>query len=153
VERVVALLRVEADRSGVRLQVDRPDDLPAVDVDASQIEQVLLNVILNAIEASPGKAVVRIHVRLEHEAVIVEVTDEGPGIPPEHMERIFSPFFTTKEKGTGLGLPTAQRIVLAHHGLIQFESAVGVGTVARIRLPMGAAAPGTRPGGAVETTV
>jgi signal transduction histidine kinase len=137
VERVVALLRVEADRAGVTLRVDRCEDLPAIALDALQIEQVLLNVILNAIQASPPASVVRIHERLQVDA-IVEVTDEGPGIPPEHRCQIFSPFFTTKEKGTGLGLPIAQRIVLSHHGRIDIDASARRGTCVRIQLPLDA---------------
>ena len=136
VERVVALLRVEADRAGVALRIDRCEDLPAVALDALQIEQVLLNVTLNAIQASPPGSAVRIHEVLHHAHAIVEVTDEGPGIPAEHMEQIFHPFFTTKERGTGLGLAIAQRIVLSHRGRIDVGPAARRGTCVRIQLPV-----------------
>jgi signal transduction histidine kinase len=136
VERVVALLRVEADRAGVALRVDRCEDLPAVALDALQIEQVLLNVTLNAIQASPPGSAVRIHEGLHHVHAIVEVIDEGPGIPADHMEQIFRPFFTTKERGTGLGLAIAQRIVLSHRGRIDVGPAATRGTRVRIQLPV-----------------
>lgn len=136
VERAVALLRVEADRAGVTLRVDRCDVPANVTLDAEQIEQVLLNVILNAVQASPRGSDVRMQERLEREHAIVEVMDEGPGIPAEHIGDIFSPFFTTKEKGTGLGLSIAQRIVLRHHGRIDVDSRPGCGTCVRILLPV-----------------
>jgi signal transduction histidine kinase len=136
VERVAALLRAEADRVGVTLQVGRRESVAAVTVDALQIEQVLLNVILNAIQASPAGATVRIDERLEHEDVVVEVTDQGGGIPAEQLGQIFSPFFTTKEQGTGLGLSIAQRIVVSHRGRVSVDSSPGHGTCVRIHLPL-----------------
>ncbi len=144
VERAVELLRVEGDRAGVSLRIDRAGDLPPVTLDVSQIEQVLLNVILNAIQAGPPGSAVSVRERSDGEEAIVEVADEGPGIPPDRIEHIFSPFFTTRDKGTGLGLPIAQRIVAAHHGAIDVESSVGHGTRVRIRLPVRGAAPEAR---------
>ena len=132
----MALLRVEADRAGVTLRVDGCEDLPAIALDALQLEQVLLNVILNAIQASPVGAQVHIDERLERERVVIEVTDVGSGIPAEHLDQIFSPFFTTKEQGTGLGLSIAQRIVLSHRGRINVDSSPGHGTCVRIHLPL-----------------
>jgi signal transduction histidine kinase len=140
-ERVVALLHVEADRAGVTLRVDDSGNLPAAPLDALQIEQVFLNVILNAIQASPNGSEVRIHARLHHESIVVEVTDAGPGIPPDQMTQVFTPFFTTKDTGTGLGLPIAQRIVAAHRGRIEIGPNPGRGTRVRIVLPVFAAMP------------
>ena len=136
VERAVALLSVQAERVGVTLRVEDDGPLPAVALDAQQIEQVLLNVILNAIQASPSGAEVRIRDRLERDDVIVDVVDEGTGVPAEHRTQIFSPFFTTKDTGTGLGLPVAQRIVQSHNGHIEVSSTVGRGTCVSIRLPL-----------------
>jgi two-component system, NtrC family, sensor histidine kinase HydH len=133
---VAALLRAQAERAGVTLNVDRQPVLPPVTLDALQIEQVLLNVILNAIQASRPNSEVRVRELQEGDEAIIEVIDDGPGIPPEQMTQIFAPFFTTKDTGTGLGLPIAQRIVLAHRGRLQVESTSGHGTAVRVRLPI-----------------
>lgn len=136
VERVVALLRVEAERSGVILDVDRAAPMPDASIDASQIEQVLLNVILNAIQVSPPGSCIRVRERLDQQDALIDVIDEGPGIPAEHLDHIFGPFFTTREKGTGLGLAIAQRIVMAHDGRIDVRETSEHGTCFRIRLPV-----------------
>ncbi|GAC1455797.1 MAG: ATP-binding protein [Gemmatimonadaceae bacterium] len=138
VERVTALLGVEAERSGVMLDVDRSATMPDISIDALQIEQVLLNVILNAIQASPPGSCVRVRERLDQQEAVIDVIDEGRGIPTEHLEHIFSPFFTTREKGTGLGLAIAYRIVMTHDGHIAVQQTSECGTCVRIRLPIGA---------------
>ena len=143
VERVVALVRVEAERAGVMLSVDRSAPIPDASIDAQQIEQVLLNVILNAIQASPRGSCVRVRERRDEKEVLVDVIDEGSGIPAEHLGQIFSPFFTTREKGTGLGLAIAQRIVMTHHGHIEVAQTSARGTCVRIRLPIDASTPQT----------
>ena len=97
--------------------------------------QVILNVVLNAIQASPSDEVVRIHLSMEPGWGTIDVIDEGPGIAPEHVSRIFDPFFTTKARGTGLGLATSQRIVAAHGGTITALPGSPAGTSFRIRLP------------------
>ena len=133
---VLALLAVEADHAGIALVIDRRERLPSITLDALQIQQVLFNVILNAIQASGQGSSVRIREYTDDEDAIIEVTDEGGGIPPEQIAQIFAPFFTTKESGTGLGLAIAQRIVFAHHGRIDVTSSQGRGTSVRIRLPI-----------------
>jgi signal transduction histidine kinase len=138
VTQVVMLLRVEADRAQVTLELE-PRTLVAFDVaiDPLQIEQVLLNVILNAIQATPsGKRVVVREDVQEHEA-IVDVVDEGSGISPEDLPRVFDPFFTTKEKGTGLGLAIAHHIVVKHQGRLEVQQTSSRGTSVRIGLPVG----------------
>jgi two-component system sensor histidine kinase HydH len=117
-ERVVRLLRVESERAQVRLETEGVATRLDVWVDPLQIEQVLLNVVLNAIQASPAGTRILIREQLDHQQAVLDVVDEGPGIPAEHLSSVFSPFFTTKEKGTGLGLAIAQRIVTAHDGRI-----------------------------------
>jgi signal transduction histidine kinase len=154
VDRVLALLGGEAERQGVRLRVDRRDEeCPPVTLDAAQIEQVLLNVILNAIQASSPGAVVHLDHRLELECAIVDVTDEGSGMSPAHAAEAFAPFFTTKDAGTGLGLAIAQRIVAAHRGWIEIESSVGRGTRVRIGLPVRAPVPAATADASAETLV
>lgn len=137
VDRVVALLGTEADRRGVRLVVDGRGSDSSVQIDAEQITQVLFNVVLNAIQASPEGGRVTISRSTATGQAMLCVDDEGPGIAPEHMARIFEPFFTTKHRGTGLGLAVSQRIVAAHGGTIELERRVPRGTSVRIRLPLG----------------
>ena len=137
VERIAALLRPEAGKKDVRLVQEYPDspaDL-ALNLDPDQMTQVILNVALNAIQASPSGGVVRMRVSAEPGWGTIDVIDQGPGIAPEHLARIFDPFFTTKTRGTGLGLATSQRIVSAHRGTIAAMPGSPTGTLFRIRLP------------------
>lgn len=140
---VVVLLRVEAERARVALEVEQADTPIDVSIDALQIEQALLNVALNAIQATPpgGRVVIREHV--DREEAVVDVIDGGAGIAADHLPRIFSPFFTTREKGTGLGLAIAHRIVTSHGGYIEVRQTSARGTCFRIRLPI-AGLPGPR---------
>jgi two-component system sensor histidine kinase HydH len=149
VQRVLALARVEADRASVMIGADIPPAEPEASIDPEQIQQVLLNVVLNAIQASPSGGQVMVRELVEPPEVVIDVSDEGPGIPEEHLPRIFSPFFTTREKGTGLGLAIAHRIVTAHGGSMEALQRVdGRGARVRIRLPI--AGPG-RQGQAAPT--
>jgi len=136
VSHVAALLRPEAERAGVTVDVERRSDLPAVRVDPEQLEQVIFNVTLNAIQASLPGGRVTIQERREGDEAVVEIADHGPGIAAEHLDRVFEPFFTTKERGTGLGLAISQRIVAAHHGALEVRAARPSGTIVRIRLPL-----------------
>jgi two-component system sensor histidine kinase HydH len=136
VNRAVALLRVESEQANVNLTIDRNDERVIVSVDAMQIEQALLNVILNAIQASPRGSCVRVLETSNGHQAVVDVVDEGLGIPNADVSRIFSPFFTTREKGTGLGLAVAHRIVSEHGGTIHVERTSERGTCVRICLPL-----------------
>jgi two-component system, NtrC family, sensor histidine kinase HydH len=136
IDRVRGVLAGEADRAAVGLRVDRRDGDHRVTLDAAQIEQVLLNVVLNAIQASPRGSLVQIVHRVQHERVIVDVLDSGAGMSRDQAAQAFAPFFTTKDTGTGLGLAVAQRIVLAHQGSIEIASNPGHGTCVRIALPI-----------------
>ena len=95
-----------------------------------------MNVVSNAIDASPPGAHVRVRETTDSAWNVIEVIDEGSGIAPEHLPRIFEPFFTTKDKGTGLGLAISSRIVAAHGGEIDARPNAGRGTIVRIRLPL-----------------
>ena len=140
VERTTSLVEHRAQLSGVELERDLLADLPPVSCDRAQIEQVLLNLVLNAVEAMPegGRVVVRTGTEAATNAVVVQVQDDGPGIPREHLRRIFDPFFSTKEgeKGAGLGLSVAYGIVEAHDGRLNVHSEVGRGTTFTVRLPL-----------------
>jgi len=135
VERVVVLLTPEAEKADVTLDVSGVGDNTEIDADPAQLEQVLLNVVLNAIQANPlGSRVSIVEGRAES-SVVLDVIDQGPGIPDHDRSRIFEPFFTTKKRGTGLGLAITQRIISAHGGTIE-ALADEVGTHMRISLPV-----------------
>jgi len=124
--------------------------LPSVRADAGQLEQVFLNVCLNAYQAmgeAGGTLTVRSLVRADR--VVVEIADTGPGIPPEVRASIFTPFFTTRSNGTGLGLATSVRLLAQHGGLMEFDCPQGGGTVFTISLPVEVPAPRASPGLAV----
>ncbi|HKK71466.1 MAG TPA: ATP-binding protein [Candidatus Krumholzibacteria bacterium] len=138
IDRVMGLLEHRLELGKVRSVVDVAEGLPRVSGDASQIEQILLNLVMNAAEAQPGAGTITVSARPEDDTFIVlEVSDEGTGIEPSHLERVFDPFFTTKDegRGVGLGLSVVYGIVEAHGGTIEVESEVGRGTTFRVRLP------------------
>lgn len=99
------------------------------------LEQVLLNLLLNAVEAMAGRGEITLAARDRANEILIEVSDKGPGISPESRAHIFDPFFTTKEKGTGLGLSISKGLVEEMGGAIEVEPAAGGGTTFRIRLP------------------
>ncbi len=140
--RVVALLHAEAEKKGVHVVSERPAYLPRVALDREQITQVVLNVVLNAIQATERQGEVRIHESAEGPWVVIDVIDQGSGIEPSNAERIFNPFFTTKPRGTGLGLAISQRIVQAHRGTIEMRPRSPMGSTFRIRLPQSGEAAG-----------
>jgi signal transduction histidine kinase len=142
-----ALLRVQAGRADVALDVETGDRSSEVPVDPGQIEQVMLNVVLNAIQASPRGGRVCIREARDSGFARIDIADEGPGIPPELLPRIFEPFFTTKPAGTGLGLAVSSRIVAAHGGSIEAHRRAERGTLMQIRLPICAAEAVRRPSG------
>jgi two-component system NtrC family sensor kinase len=115
-------------------------DLPMVPCDAQQIQQVLVNLLVNAVQASGEGATIHVRTRLDAAGgrVAIEVQDPGSGIAPEHLARIFDPFFTTKEQGKarGLGLAVAYGIVEAHGGTFDVASEPGHGTLFRVWLPL-----------------
>jgi len=136
VNQVAALLRPELERQGVSVETDAGSVWPALRVDPEQIQQVLLNVLLNAVQASPRGSTVRVSGRTEPRFLVIDVGDEGPGIPEEHLAQVFDPFFTTKPHGTGLGLAVSARIVSAHQGSIDARRNPARGTTVSIRLPL-----------------
>jgi signal transduction histidine kinase len=122
------------------LQVDVPSDLPAIAADPNQLQQVLINILLNACDACRAKNVIWISARRSDDGTRIrwEIRDNGSGIPAEHLLAVFDPFFTTKKRGegTGLGLPVAAGIVRNHGGEIALSSTVGVGTTVTVLWPV-----------------
>jgi signal transduction histidine kinase len=120
----------------IDVEEELADDLPAIEAFGTELNQVWTNLIDNAVDAVDGQGRLVLRTRRDGDAVVVEVTDDGPGIPEDVQRRIFDPFFTTKEpgRGTGLGLDTVQRIVARHGGGIEIDSRPGE-TTFRVRLP------------------
>jgi signal transduction histidine kinase len=136
VKETLDLLRPEIENRGITIKEKLARQLPSSPMDPAQIKQALVNLMKNAIQAMTKGGVLRLQTDPGVDGVVVSVADTGGGIPQEQINRIFEPFYTTKKKGTGLGLMIVQRIVRDHHGRIYLESHVGKGTVFRIWLPL-----------------
>ncbi|MBM4123993.1 MAG: PAS domain S-box protein [Nitrospira sp.] len=138
IERVLVLTEHALTANQIRLEKQWQPDLPAVMADRHMMEQVLMNLILNAIQAIKGGGCITIRTRLDEEMCVVDVQDTGCGIPSHLLSRIFDPFFTTKGvgEGTGLGLSVSLGIVERHGGRILVDSEVGKGTTFTLCLPL-----------------
>ena len=134
-EAVLGLLGGDAERRGISLERQIDVGLPKVGGDPERLRQVMMNLALNALEATPSGGRVRVSARVEDREVVMQVDDSGPGIPIELAERIFEPFFTTKASGSGLGLPIVHAIVTQHGGTIGYERSPLGGTRFWVRLP------------------
>ena len=137
INKALSILSNEFRLNRISLEKSLSDHLPNVLIDANQIEQVFINFFMNAIEAvqGQGQVSVRSYKDEDNQGVVVEIQDSGMGIPQEHLERIFEPFFSTKPKGTGLGLAVNYGIIQKHGGQIRVSSQPGRGTTMTIRLP------------------
>ncbi|MFH1575200.1 MAG: PAS domain S-box protein [Acidobacteriota bacterium] len=137
-QRIVTMLRKSSQRDAPAIRVRRLTEIPGFTADESQLEQVLLNLVLNAQNALPEGG--NIDIRMSYDpalAVIrLEVEDDGPGIPQEIRKKLFQPFFTTRTDGIGLGLAICQKNVQYHGGAIEVQSRVGHGTTFTVILPM-----------------
>jgi hypothetical protein len=149
---VLSLLEHQFRSGSIQLRREFAQEPPIVLGVEHKLQQVFLNLFLNARDAMPRGGWLSVGTRLEGEQAIVEVADTGSGIPPEHLARIYDPFFTTKPigKGTGLGLSISYGIVQEHHGTLTCESAPGHGTRFVLALPLAAAGALSRPGQAVQ---
>lgn len=135
VEHTVMLVRQQVLSRPIKIELQSAPDLPEVEHDSDQIHQVLLNVLLNAVQAIEGAGTVRVEIGSRDGYASVVVSDTGRGIPSQLLPNIFRPFFTTKGNGTGLGLSLARRIVEEHHGRIEVSSVVGKGSRFEVLLP------------------
>jgi two-component system sensor histidine kinase DctS len=149
IEAVLPLVRLQARKSGTRIEVECPSPAPRVWVDRTMVEQVLLNLTRNGIQAMEGdvtplaQRVLMLRVTLIHARwVQFAVIDRGPGIPPEVAARLFTPFFTTRAEGMGLGLSLCRSVIEQHGGALDFGPAPadagggGQGTEFRFTLPV-----------------
>ncbi len=111
-------------------------DLPEIEMDDKQIKQALLNIILNANQAMPSGGKITVSAYKTNNHVSIDIADTGEGIPSDRIDKLFNLFYSTKEDGTGLGLPIAKRIVDMHNGEIKVKSKEGEGTIFSIILPI-----------------
>jgi len=135
-EELVDFFEPMARSSNVRVNVFLPADMPPVHLDPDLMKQALLNLMLNAQQAMPGGGELTLLAAAEGPWLVLHVIDTGAGIPPEAMENLFKPFFSTKPGGSGLGLPTARKVLEAHGGSLSAQSQPGRGTCFTMRLPI-----------------
>ncbi len=135
-EEVLAVERPEFDKANIKLEARLDSGVPDVLVDIPLLKQALVNLIVNAIEAMGSGGQLFVSLRRREEMAEIEIRDTGRGIAPEHRQRIFQLFFTTRAGGSGIGLASTFRTIQLHNGSIEFESEVGRGTSFRIDLPL-----------------
>lgn len=123
-------------RPPIALRTEYAKDLPALQADPEQLQRALRNLVLNALDAMPGGGTLTVRTSQRDGAVVLEVADTGEGLTPEERDRLFTPYYTTKQHGTGLGLAIVQSVVSDHRGKIAVESEPGRGSAFRIRLPI-----------------
>ena len=133
---LATLFQEEASARGVALRASIPSNLPLVEMDAPKLTQAFINIMKNGLEAMDQGGVLRLEAHASRESVTVVIEDTGSGIPPDRLEKVFNYYYTTKEKGVGLGLPLAHRMIEAHGGQLRLESHVGTGTSVTVTLPL-----------------
>jgi len=136
ISEAVLVVQPLAMESGVSVKTDLEPDLPPYTLDAAKIEQVLLNLITNAVQASPAGEQVLVKSRLDGQGIMLEVVDRGAGISAEHSETVFHPFVSSKETGTGLGLAIVKKIVELHGGQVFFRPNQEKGVTFLVRFPL-----------------
>jgi signal transduction histidine kinase len=135
IEELVDFFGPTARQSNIEIKSYLPGDLPQVHIDRDLFKQALLNLMLNAEQAMPLGGELTIQATRADDGVVLSLIDTGTGMSPEVQSRVFKPFYSTKSGGSGLGLATTRKIVLAHHGTIDVQSELGRGTKFTIRLP------------------
>ncbi len=133
---VVGLISESARQAGVSIETSLPENMPVFRFDARQLKEVFINLAQNAMVAMREGGTIGIRAVLQNDSITVTVQDSGKGIEEKNLEKIFIPFFSTKEGGMGLGLPICQRIIESHGGEIQCKSSQGEGTVFEITIPL-----------------
>jgi len=130
-----ALMQEAAKEKGIIIVDSLQSDLPPVEADRNQMKQVLVNLIKNGMEAIEGEGRINLATGVDEGQIWFSVQDTGKGIDTENLAKIFNPFFTTKDKGTGLGLAVINKIVIDHQGTIEVKSALGEGSTFTVKLP------------------
>lgn len=135
-QRFIEDISMELKKQNIQILLKKESALPRLDIDPIKFKEVLYNLVRNSAEAigHDGEIIVRIY--FEDLSIVIEISDNGPGIPEEHLPTLFDPFVTYKKEGTGLGLAITKNIIDAHNGTIQVSSHVGKGTSFILRLPI-----------------
>jgi signal transduction histidine kinase len=141
IETASAILRYGMSRSAIELHVEMPDDVPAVACSQSDLEQVFLNLLTNAREATPHGGRIAVTVRAADRVVNIAIADTGCGIAREDLPRVLEPFFTTKPHGNGLGLSICRSVLWEVDGTITIQSDRGNGTDVRVVIPQAVSQP------------
>jgi signal transduction histidine kinase len=151
-EEILSLIDYKLRNMNIRLSLELKP-VPPLYAQGERLQQVFINIILNALDAMPGGGTLKIRLDQEDGAAVVRISDSGTGIRPEHLSRIFDPFFTTKGvgKGTGLGLSISYAIIKEHDGRIEVRSEAGQGSTFTITLPIGRAGSRSAPSAAPRT--
>ncbi len=137
VKPMLAFIRPDAQKQHIRIVEDCATELPPLWVDPSQIQQVILNILINAVQSMPHGGTLSLHAEADAKTLRLSVSDTGVGISPENLSRVFIPFFTTKHRGTGLGLAIARSIMEKHGGAIRLDSEPGRGTTVTLEFAVG----------------
>jgi two-component system NtrC family sensor kinase len=134
----IELLQSHAQTNNIKINKEMQPDLPIIASDQSQLQQVFLNLITNAIDAIEKDGWIDVITRKDDSRIVISIKDNGPGISKENLQKVFDPFFTTKEagKGTGLGLSASYNIIEKLGGTITAESKLSEGTVFKVMLPI-----------------
>jgi signal transduction histidine kinase len=136
-EDLLDFMAPEIQKRNIKIEKNLAENLPEMYLDRAQLRQALLNIVRNALEAMRHGGVLGVRTRLlDKRTIEIAISDTGEGIPPENVSKIFDPFYTTKDVGTGLGLPMSQQIVTDHHGTLVCQSRPGEGTTFFITLPV-----------------
>jgi signal transduction histidine kinase len=135
---VVGLVRKQFSFKNISIETELADDIPSISLDKDQFQQVIVNILMNAMESIERDGKIRLETSYYQKTrtIFLRITDTGHGIPEDMKLKLFDPFFTTKETGTGLGLSISHGIVQRHGGHISFESQAGKGTTFTIALPL-----------------
>jgi signal transduction histidine kinase len=144
-DEALALARLRRGSDGVRVERHYAADLPTVKCDRALIRESLINILVNAYESLGGRGSITLSIECARGAervLVIRITDSGPGVPPELIDRIFYPFFTTKTNGSGIGLASARKAVESHGGWLDVESELGRSTTFIMKLPVAGAASG-----------
>ncbi|MDQ0917269.1 PAS domain-containing sensor histidine kinase [Paenibacillus sp. V4I5] len=133
---VISLLDTQAILSDVQIHTTFDSDIPLINCEENQLKQVVINILKNAIEAMTDGGTIEILMKVDDDTIVIRFIDQGCGISEERIAMLGEPFYTTKEKGTGLGLMVSQKIIEAHHGSLHIKSQIGIGTTVDLILPL-----------------
>jgi two-component system sensor histidine kinase HydH len=136
VENAVRLFRPQIEAHGIRISTDFDQSRAHIRADAEQIGRVVQNLLLNAIDAMPAGGEIAVRTRRDGSRFVIEVSDTGEGLTAEECQRLFTPYYTTKQHGTGLGLAIVQAVVADHRGKVWVDSAPGRGATFHVSLPL-----------------